>query len=55
VPELRLDLPPTAIGKDCLPGGAPSPDSPRAAPACRSRSWLAGVLVGWEEGLGQTC
>ncbi len=27
VPELRLDLPATAIGKDFIPGGRPSPSS----------------------------
>jgi hypothetical protein len=54
VPELRLDLPPTAVGKDFLPGGARS-GSRRAGPASSSRcSALAGVLVGWEEGSSST-
>src|SRR5262245_20761866 len=51
VPELRLDLPPTAVGKDFLPGGAPVGLSPSGTGLQFSLGGLAGVLVGWEEGL----
>ena len=51
VPALRLDIPPTAIGKDYLPGGA------FAAPAPSGTGWqlslrgFAGVLVALQEGV----
>jgi hypothetical protein len=48
---LRLDLPPTAIGKDFLPGGAVLATSPSGLGVQLSLLGLAGVLVGWEEGL----
>ncbi|OLC17139.1 MAG: hypothetical protein AUH29_03140 [Candidatus Rokubacteria bacterium 13_1_40CM_69_27] len=51
VPELRLDLPPTAIGKDFLPGGAVFATSPGGLGVQVSLLGLAGVLVGWEEGV----
>jgi hypothetical protein len=51
VPELRLDLPPTAVGKDFLPGGAPIGRTPSGTGVQLSLLGLAGVLVGWEEGL----
>jgi hypothetical protein len=51
VPELRLDLPPTAVGKDYLPGGAPAALAPSGTGVQLSLLGLAGVLVGWEEGL----
>jgi hypothetical protein len=51
VPELRLDLPPTAVGKDFLPGGAPVGLAPSGTGIQVSLIGLAGVLVGWEEGL----
>jgi hypothetical protein len=52
VPELRLDLPPTAIGKDYLPGGAlASLSTPGGAGAQFSLLGMAGVLVGFEEGI----
>jgi hypothetical protein len=51
VPELRLDLPPTAIGKDFLTDGALVGWSPSGRGAQLSIFGLAGVLVGWEEGL----
>jgi hypothetical protein len=51
VPELRLDLPPTAVGKDFLPGGAPVGLAPSGTGVQLSLVGLAGVLVGWEEGL----
>jgi hypothetical protein len=51
VPELRLDLPPTAVGKDYLPKGVPAGWSPSGTGVQLSLLGLAGVLVGWEEGL----
>ena len=51
VPELRLDLPPTAVGKDFLPGGAPVGLAPSGTGVQLSLVGLAGVLVGWEEGV----
>ncbi|MGH7357385.1 MAG: DUF3750 domain-containing protein [Candidatus Rokuibacteriota bacterium] len=51
VPELRLDLPPTAVGKDFLPNGAPVGLAPSGTGLQVSFLGLAGVLVGWEEGL----
>ena len=51
VPELRLDLPPTAIGKDYLPGGVPAGLSPSGTGFQLSLFGLAGLLVGWEEGI----
>jgi hypothetical protein len=52
VPELRLDLPPTAIGKDYLPGGAlASLSTPGGAGVQLSLLGLGGILVGREEGI----
>ena len=51
VPELRLDLPPTAIGKDYLPGGALAALSPSGTGLQLSLFGLLGLLAGWEEGL----
>jgi hypothetical protein len=52
VPELRLDLPPTAIGKDYLPGGALAAlSTPGGAGVQLSLLGLCGVLVGREEGI----
>jgi hypothetical protein len=51
VPELRLVLPPTAIGKDFLPGGALVALSPAGRGVQLSLLGMAGVLAGWEEGL----
>ncbi len=52
VPELRLDLPPTAIGKDYLPGGAlASLATPGGLGVQLSLLGLGGILVGREEGL----
>lgn len=50
VPELRLDLPPTAIGKNYLPGGAVASTSPSGTGVQLSLLGLAGLLAGWEEG-----
>jgi hypothetical protein len=51
VPELRLDLPPTAVGKDYLPGGAILGASPGGLGFQVSLLGLAGFLAGWEEGI----
>lgn len=51
VPELRLDLPPTAIGKDFLVGAAPLGPAPSGTGLQLSLAGLAGVLVAWEEGV----
>ena len=51
VPELRLDLPSTAIGKDYLPGGALAGSSPSGTGVQLSLFGLAGLLAGWEEGI----
>jgi len=50
-PGLRLDLPPTAIGKDYLPGAALAGPSPSGTGIQLSLFGLAGLLVGWDEGL----
>ena len=50
VPELRLDLPPTAIGKDYLAGGALLARASGGLGVQLSLLGLAGVLAGWEEG-----
>jgi hypothetical protein len=51
VPELRLSLPPTAIGKDYLPGGAPVALTPSHRGAQLSLLGVAGVLAGVDEGI----
>jgi len=51
VPELRLHLPPTAVGKDYLPGGAPAGLTPAGRGAQLSLLGLAGVLAGVDEGV----
>ena len=51
VPEVRLDLPPTAIGKDYLPGGAVVATTPAGRGLQVSLLGVAGVLAGWDEGL----
>ena len=51
VPELRLDLPSTAIGKDYLPYGIPIGPSPSGTGLQISLLGLFGVLAAWEEGL----
>jgi hypothetical protein len=50
VPELELELPPTAIGKDYLPGGALAGRSPGGDGVQLSLFGLFGVLAGWQEG-----
>jgi hypothetical protein len=51
VPELRLDLPATAIGKDFIPGGVPVARTPSGTGVQVSLLGLLGVLAGAEEGL----
>jgi hypothetical protein len=51
VPELGLRLPPTAIGKDYLPGGVPVGRSPGGRGVQLSLFGLLGVLAGVDEGL----
>ena len=51
VPELRVDLPPTAIGKDYLPGGALVAGTPSGTGYQVSLFGLVGVLAAVEEGL----
>ena len=51
VPELGLDLPATAIGKDFIPGGWPVATSPSGTGVQLSLFGLLGVLAGVEEGL----
>jgi hypothetical protein len=50
-PELRREFPPTAIGKDFLPGGAVSGVSPSGTGLQLSVFGLAGLLAGWEDGI----
>ncbi len=51
VPELALDLPPTAIGKDFIPGGVPIASAPSRTGLQLSLFGLLGVIVAVEEGL----
>jgi hypothetical protein len=51
VPALALDLPPTAIGKDFIPGGAPMATSPSGTGIQISVLGLFGVIVAIEEGI----
>lgn len=51
VPELRLRLPPTAVGKDYLPDGAPAGLAPSGTGVQLSLLGLAGILVGWDDGI----
>ncbi len=51
VPALALDLPPTAIGKDFIPGGAPIAWAPSGTGIQISLFGLLGVIVAAEEGL----
>jgi hypothetical protein len=50
VPELRVDLPPTAIGKDYL-GAIPVALTPSGTGGQVSVLGIAGVVAGWEEGI----
>ena len=50
VPALALDLPPTAIGKDFLPGGSIVARTPSGSGVQLSLYGLVGVLISAEEG-----
>ncbi|HRP97160.1 MAG TPA: DUF3750 domain-containing protein [Rhodocyclaceae bacterium] len=50
VPELKLHLPPTAIGKDYLPGGAIIARAPSGAGVQVSLGGLLGITIAPEEG-----
>lgn len=51
VPELKLDLPPHAVGKDWLPDGEFIADAPSGTGKQISLFGVLGLLVGAEEGL----
>ncbi len=51
LPELGVDLPPTAIGKDYLEPGLPAAVSPSGTGFQVSLGGLFGVMAAWEEGL----
>ena len=51
VPELDLDLPPTAIGKDYLPDGAIFARAPSGSGVQVSLSGLLGVMLAVQEGV----
>jgi hypothetical protein len=51
VPELSLELPPTAIGKDYLPGGGILARTPSGSGVQLSLAGLLGVTLGLEEGV----
>ncbi len=51
VPELRLELPTTAIGKDYLPGGGLIARAPSGSGVQVSLRGLLGVIVALEEGV----
>jgi uncharacterized protein DUF3750 len=51
VPELRLNLPPTAIGKDYLAEGAPIGMAPSGTGIQLSALGLLGVMAAWDEGI----
>ena len=51
VPELKLDLPPTAIGKDWLGPDGPVAHAPSGTGYQLSFFGLVGILIGTEEGI----
>jgi Protein of unknown function (DUF3750) len=51
VPELRLKLPSTAIGKDFLPNGSLADTTPSGTGVQLSVFGVGGFAVGWEEGI----
>lgn len=51
IPELRLTLPPTAIGKDYLPDGEVVARTPSGYGIQLSLGGFLGAIVGWDEGL----
>src|SRR5229473_2964985 len=51
VPELRLDLPSTAIGKDYIAEGVPVAMAPSGTGGQISLLGLLGVMAAWDEGI----
>lgn len=51
VPELRLDLPPTAVGKDYLPWTRPLARAPSGTGVQVNIGGLLGILIALEEGV----
>ncbi|MEM7258503.1 MAG: DUF3750 domain-containing protein [Pseudomonadota bacterium] len=51
IPELQLELPVTAIGKDYLPGGVPLARTPSGTGIQISLGGMFGVMVAKEEGI----
>ncbi len=51
MPELTLELPPTAIGKDYLANGAVVARSPAGSGVQVSLLGVLGVTLGWREGV----
>jgi len=51
VPELRLELPPTAIGKDFLPNHKIAARTPSGVGVQLSMGGYAGLVLGFEEGI----
>jgi len=51
VPDLRLRMPPNAVGKDYLPHGAAFATTPAGRGVQLSLLGVAGVLAGWDEGI----
>jgi Protein of unknown function (DUF3750) len=51
VPDLRLKLPSTAIGKDFLPNGSLADTTPSGTGVQLSLFGVGGLAVGWEEGI----
>lgn len=51
VPELRLELPPTAVGKDYLPSGQLFADAPSDSGVQFSLIGLLGLMIAAEEGV----
>ena len=51
VPEMNLELPPTAIGKDYIPGGGFAATTPSGSGYQLSLYGMLGVMAGFEEGV----
>ena len=51
VPALKLDQPPTAIGKDYIPGGAPIARASSGTGIQMSLFGLFGIIIALEEGI----
>lgn len=51
IPELHLNLPPTALGKDFIPGGGPFARAPSGTGGQISAWGVVGLLAGLDEGL----